>query len=538
MSLALEHTTCPESFRNAVLDRYVELPPGTMLLLVYMLKNSLDGTCTLPAYYMCYLYYLDLNSRMKDKVISHKMSIEQCRDDFLLRRGKQLSFRANMFLPVAFSKLGHGRRIEKAASVTNDGKFRREVIADLEMHADESKAFKLLLSQHRERRVEIVSGLTREESRKLNNAKQFRHGTTRVVHFDDEPIATVLNRIDASWLTPAPARILECQRWIDETFTSKAQRQRQHAILHACLDYPVPTYFQRGAMSRLFAIGASYQIMPSTMRTKLIPDLIELDLRSAHMAILASNLMLNFPEVLVRQFLSGSIWQRFLAYVPKLVRDKYGDRIIKDNIKELSYSVLFGKAKDAAIKSWTGDYPRKFPTEFLEAFFDDELMKMFVARVWKRISLYAMESNLMKYQSRAYAAARSRLSKEAQRWETVVIREIYRLAKLKKFNRLFQIVLHSHDGVTIRLTPLPRNKPRDPVPILQAIWQAVDRVLRALGIPSALTWELPESATSFDDDSRESFDRAYEAELDASEDEAPATDAPQAPDAVADIWRE
>lgn len=254
--------------------------------------------------------------------------------------------------------------------------------------------------------------------------------------------------------------------------------------LKAIGDLPRPLYFQRETSSRVFARGSSLQGISSDIRAVLFPHWIDLDLKNAHLAIVAKILKLDdvrdslndksfslwndlthrYSNTEDVKLISGNVINSIETKHTTQDTPIYGKNIdilalgpapppdtellynetfkippilaAKSVFKVATYAMCFGANRGAV---------SKYLTNNLGQFGKDVF--------WETPLVASISAGVKDYiGSHGHNAGRD-LALLAQAEELKIIHELYKLAATSKN---FQIVLHSHDGVSI--VPKSRQK--------------------------------------------------------------------------------
>ena len=265
------------------------------------------------------------------------------------------------------------------------------------------------------------------------------------------------------------------------------KRECYLATLNNVLDYPKPIYYPVDGCYRLYASGL--QFLKSDIRHVLYPKLIELDLKSCHLAILAMLLDLKHTKQVLKE---TSIWAHLLTYTARFIAPFFYP-ILKKTIKTTIYALCFGASPSASKKI------------FKERLIGEGFTLVDIKPLWNAFSQIEVIQELMQstqlWRTQLLQAGQCidpfgnthiLTTKEdvktacfniCSAYELMLIHPIYQEAieETKKNKPLFRVLLHSHDGVSISLA-----KPHLLKPVVKRLTQAVQEKADELNIYTTL----------------------------------------------------
>lgn len=267
------------------------------------------------------------------------------------------------------------------------------------------------------------------------------------------------------------------------------KRECYLAILNSVLDYPKPIYYPVNGCYRLYASGL--QFLKSDIRHVLYPKWIELDLKSCHLAILASLLKLEHTTTLLK---SGvNLWSHILSEICSIYAEiTYSS--IKKVIKTTIYAICFGasfysvgtifKSELAA----TGEIPSEDIKILWKRFKNVLIIRELTeaTQIWRDTLFkdkYYVDPFGNEYPLSNEKDVRTACFNICSAYELMLIHPIYQEAieETKKNKPLFRVMLHSHDGVSISLA-----KPHLLKPVVKRLTQAVQEKADELNIYTTL----------------------------------------------------
>lgn len=262
------------------------------------------------------------------------------------------------------------------------------------------------------------------------------------------------------------------------TKASEQSRNYHLRVLRMLCVNPQPRYglSQKNNTVRLFGRGVSLQTLSTDLRRLLYPRWIDIDLKQAQLAIVAKLWNIHRIGDFLRS--GGSIWDELLGAIGVRSADR-GYQEAKSLCKEALYATIFGASK-TTIRS---DYVRplrQLGLEFAGRILDHWVFQE-VQRAHKNQSKAARDSGHVRtcfdqlIPVSTAADARSALAQQAQALELRLIYPIYQLARNTSE---FSIMLHQHDGVSLKFS-------RREASWLKRIQKAVRDEAESLGIP---TW--------------------------------------------------
>ena len=284
-------------------------------------------------------------------------------------------------------------------------------------------------------------------------------------------------------LRPTKAGFEAAYQYLDTANMSNSRRNYFRDVVNEISYCPHIPYRWVQKSPRLFGFaGRSYPHIEMAVRTRLLPDVIELDLSSCQLAIFAKlgniESLLNFLRT--RQ----KVW-KYLIEQCDLPMDDYEQ--LKPTMKILIYEILFGCAEHQLF--WRKDG------------LDRETLKPFTPEVQERfraipiVADLLMARNAMLKQIRhdrgmidAYCRfiqivkheidAKSVLSQVVQSYEMLTLQPFRELTITEgKQTGAWDCLCWQHDGVTIDI----RNRSHTAITILERIIAAVNQQARALG---------------------------------------------------------
>lgn len=139
------------------------------------------------------------------------------------------------------------------------------------------------------------------------------------------------------------------------------ERSRKHqlAILNRIKIDPQPIYKPVEHTARIYWDGASFLGLSSELRSVLTQDWVKIDLKQAQLNIVSSVWGVPAIQAYVSQTPSG-FWNdvcKSISVCPK---------VAKPGIKEATYSVIFGSAKNKVVKRLTKYIPEEKANQFLQ----------------------------------------------------------------------------------------------------------------------------------------------------------------------------
>lgn len=231
--------------------------------------------------------------------------------------------------------------------------------------------------------------------------------------------------------------------------TENGTHQHEHVrTLLDIRDMPKEFYTPIAESKSARVFGTSLQFLQSDIRRALYPEWVELDMKHCHLSIIAY----LFDTPLTRDFLENgrSFWTDAMDFM-EIETDKY--HIAKPSIKTCLYSIVFGmepyKAQnklDAELKALKVQWHNDFIAHPIVVEVSDAVD---IAK--ESIKAHHGMAGAYGFISKGTDDAKSILSCVVQSYELALIAPIYRIALEERESKhvTFDIVLHSHDGVSI-----------------------------------------------------------------------------------------
>lgn len=236
-----------------------------------------------------------------------------------------------------------------------------------------------------------------------------------------------------------------------EMACSMTEKDHHCRVLQEIYDQPVPIYFpsHKSKTPRVFTNGLGY--LQAGIRHILCQEWIELDLKSCQLAIAAK--LGNIASLQLFLSNKGNIWSEIMDYMCITEQKK-----AKKTIKEGVYSIVYGKAGRAIEKDLTKSLAEK-EISWTQNMTAHPLMKDLLTAIKKLKN----EMQQKKGWEGAYGWIAmepkedidSFLSRVIQSYELKLIYACYEVAFQEKEteNQTFTIMLHQHDGISIKLRP-------------------------------------------------------------------------------------
>jgi predicted XRE-type DNA-binding protein len=255
------------------------------------------------------------------------------------------------------------------------------------------------------------------------------------------------------------------------------------------VDYPKPIYHTVEGCYRFYS--GSLQYLPSKVRYALYPEMKDVDLKSCHLSIITSVLGLERSRQLLQS--GESLWGYLIGQVNI---DSYEERSIelKSILKKAIYSISFGASKkrvktdfrEGLQSSLSAKEVNRCWKNFREIDVVDELFKGTTSwRTRIKTDGYYIDPFGVRYDVTDSQSVRRACFNYCSALELKLIYAVYKIAisEEAKDKPRFKILLHSHDGVTIKFLRREHYKCAETFSMLK---NAVDVEARHLGISTTL----------------------------------------------------
>jgi hypothetical protein len=224
----------------------------------------------------------------------------------------------------------------------------------------------------------------------------------------------------------------------------------QLRALHSWYEDPFPRYYPTGKTPRVF--GTSAQFLAKEIRQALFAGCHELDLQNCQLAIVAG--LLNIGSLQQRMKTGIPIWPELLDFLG-IAEESH--KHAKPAVKTALYSMVYGMEAKAVEACLTRDLHAEGVTA-TRKLLDHPLMgELAEALVYAKGQIVKNGGMMSAYGWMAWDGSdlNSFLSIVIQSYETAIIAACYEIANREEETEhyRFTIVLHQHDGVTIKLAP-------------------------------------------------------------------------------------
>ncbi len=432
------------------------------------------------------------------------------------------NFTARDFINKNLSKLNFPKTVFYEANG-----FKQTICADVEfdekMKIEIEKEFSRL---HKPNPVFWLSGRKQGRPKMTENISTVRTDLAK-------PIITYLNRNRIQSYHINIKTLIEVEAHINATRSNEKVdgrlSQRFIAIQHAAAinDHGKPQYIQGWYSNRIYGWDYNLQGCPSDIRARLYPDWFELDLKSCQLAILAKKFnltkiieKLNNPNYSIWKELGVDTSPEVSILDPKISFDLSSDSSSLDVVEPLdplsisipvppetenqdfTSSLIFEDENIATVAAQDFSFKAVFKQALYACCFGmsrtsiskelNHLLGKGASKLfWKSDVIVAIYDAAQLYMDNLVATgaakdkrkARSMLACEAQATELELISEVYKLAS--QTDR-WRIMLHSHDGVSIKVRDETRSEQ-----IIQSIKDTINPIYQSIGIPTKLESSQP-----------------------------------------------
>lgn len=277
-----------------------------------------------------------------------------------------------------------------------------------------------------------------------------------------------------------------------KSINDSALRERLEGQIHALLHYPKPVYHvsSRDISDRIYPMPGLTNLTSCKreIRKALTHGCIELDLRAAHLAIIAADWQIDSLQTLLTELMKKNIkpWAWFADQLNVLLTPT-----LKEALKQGVYSLCYGSSQrniKEAIDINSGI--KGFGKQFLSLPIMRDILqarnKAVIANTNKyeqcNEDLYEMDGDVSVSGLNEHGEIRSLLSCSSQSIEQELIREVYKVANY--YSEYCSILVYSFDGVTLHI----RDKGMK-ARILEVMVREVERRAGKLGLVTTLDME-------------------------------------------------
>lgn len=260
------------------------------------------------------------------------------------------------------------------------------------------------------------------------------------------------------------------------------------------LEYLKPIYHPVEGCYRLYS--GSLQYLPSKVRYALFPNMLDIDLKSCHVSIISSILNLDKTMDLLK---SGKpFWSYLINNINAVIDGEIDSQIeLKPILKQAIYSICFGagkrRVKNDFKASLESNLSEKQISLYWKAFEQVDVVVELLdgTSSWRKKMLkdgYCIDPFGVKHSITDSQSARRACFNYCSALELKLIYPVYELAiqEEAKDKPRFKILLHSHDGVTIKLL---RPKHYNASQTLSELKSVVDAEAMKLNIPTTLEFK-------------------------------------------------
>jgi hypothetical protein len=267
-------------------------------------------------------------------------------------------------------------------------------------------------------------------------------------------------------------------------------RSLQEKILRNIMKYPKLLLYPSKELKtdRIFAHGHCVNL-PKDARIALNgSNWVEADLVSSQLAIISKIWDIPFVRELLVNLLNEqkSVWKYLQGELSISDTELH---LVKPLLKEIIYSICFGKSKNNLINDIEKNPDFAFASFSVEKLFSKQLfIELFAARERKIQSIiksggdfdaFGVWREIDRSKGKTNESVRSLMARVAQSWELKIMGEAFDVLDSSSKNK---IVVFAHDGFTMT-TESGFSKEK------KAITRAVNTRLKELDIPSELKWD-------------------------------------------------